>query len=119
MNTTHIPELETPRLRLRAFGHADFDAYAAMWKEAEVVRFIGGAPLTREAAWSRFLRQMGVWHYLGFGFFAIEDKATGAFIGEAGFHDLHRNILPSIEGTLDQVGCYRLLRTAKGSPKKQ
>jgi RimJ/RimL family protein N-acetyltransferase len=101
MNTTHIPELETPRLRLRAFGHADFDVYAAMWKEAEVVRFIGGAPLTREAAWSRFLRQMGVWHYLGFGFFAIEDKATGAFIGEAGFHDLHRNILPSIEGTLE------------------
>jgi RimJ/RimL family protein N-acetyltransferase len=86
---------------LRAFDHADFDAYAAMWQEAEVVRFIGGAPLTREAAWSRFLRQMGAWHYLEFGFFAIEDKATGAFIGEAGFHDLHRIITPSIEGTLE------------------
>jgi RimJ/RimL family protein N-acetyltransferase len=54
-----IPELEMPRLRLRALGHADFDAYAAMWKEAEVVRFFGGAPFTREAAWARFLRQMG------------------------------------------------------------
>jgi RimJ/RimL family protein N-acetyltransferase len=85
MNTIYIPELQTLRLRLRTFGHADFDAYAAMWKDAEVVRFIGGVPLSREAAWSRFLRQMGAWHYLGFGFFAIEDKATGAFIGEAGF----------------------------------
>jgi RimJ/RimL family protein N-acetyltransferase len=101
MNTLLIPELETPRLRLRALDHADFDAYAAMWKEPEVVRFIGGVPFTRELAWARFLRQMGAWHYLGFGFFAIEDKATRTFIGEAGFHDLHRNITPSIEGTLE------------------
>jgi RimJ/RimL family protein N-acetyltransferase len=83
--------------RCRVAGHR----YCAMWKEAAVVRFIGGAPLTREAAWSRFLRQMGAWYYLGFGFFAIEDKATGVFIGEVGFHDLHGNIIPSIEGTLE------------------
>lgn len=97
----HIPELETPRLRLRALAHADFDAYAAMWMEAEVVRFIGGVPLSKEAAWSRFLRQMGVWQCFGFGFFAVEDKASGAFIGEVGFHDLHREIIPSIEGTME------------------
>jgi RimJ/RimL family protein N-acetyltransferase len=112
MNTIHIPELETPRLRLRALGHADFDAYAAMWKEAEVVRFIGGAPFTREAAWARFLRQMGAWHYLGLGFLAIVDKATGAFIGEAGFHDLHRSIAPSIEGTLE--ACWVLSTAVHG-----
>jgi RimJ/RimL family protein N-acetyltransferase len=101
MKTLHIPQLETPRLRLRALAGTDFDAYAAMWTEPEVVRFIGGAPLTREAAWSRFLRQMGAWQCLGFGFFAVEDRATGAFIGEVGFHDLHRSIVPSIEGTLE------------------
>ena len=65
MNATHIPLLETPRLRLRPMEYTDFDAYAAMWTETEVVRFMGGLPLTREAAWSRFLRQKGVWHYLG------------------------------------------------------
>ena len=101
MNTSHTPELETRRLRLRGFLRSDFDAYAAMWQEPAVVRFIGGVPLTREAAWSRFLRQMGAWHYLGFGFLAIENKATGTFMGEAGFHDLHRSITPSIEGTLE------------------
>jgi len=119
MNTNHIPALETPRLRLRAFDHADFDAYAAMWEEAEVVRFIGGAPLTREGAWSRFLRQMGAWHYLGFGSFAIEDKASGAFIGEAGFHDLHRNITPlyrrDARGRLGVIGCCARQRDCRRS----
>jgi RimJ/RimL family protein N-acetyltransferase len=101
MNTLDIPELETARLRLRALRLDDFDVFAAMWREPDVVRFIGGVPLTREDAWSRFLRQMGMWHYLGFGVFAIEDKETGAFIGVAGFHDLHRDITPSIEGTME------------------
>ncbi|TIP68911.1 MAG: GNAT family N-acetyltransferase, partial [Mesorhizobium sp.] len=31
-------------------------------------------------------------------FWAIEDKASGRFIGEAGFHDLKRDMVPSIEG---------------------
>jgi hypothetical protein len=54
-----------------------------MWTEPAVVRFIGA--LSREAAWIRFVRQAGHWNRLGFGFFAIEDRATGAFVGEAGF----------------------------------
>lgn len=96
-----IPTLDTPRLRLRAYRLDDFDAYAAMWAEPMVVRFIGGVPMARESAWTRFLRQIGLWHHLGFGFFAIEDRASGAFIGEAGFHDLKRALSPSIEGTME------------------
>lgn len=96
-----IPLLETERLILRAHKTADFDRYAEMWTEPEVVRFIGGSPFTREDSWSRFLRHAGVWEHLGFGFFAIEEKATGLFVGEAGFHDLHRELEPSIEGTLE------------------
>jgi len=100
-NTSGIPELETSRLTLRALRLEDFDAFAAMWREPAVVRFIGGVPLTREDAWSRFLRQMGMWRYLGFGVFAMEEKETGAFIGVAGFLDLHRDITPSIDGTME------------------
>ena len=96
-----IPTLDTPRLRLRAYRLDDFEAYASLWSEPAVVRFIGGAAFSREAAWIRFLRQIGLWHYLGFGFFAIEDRATGAFIGEAGFHDLRRDLVPSLEGTME------------------
>jgi RimJ/RimL family protein N-acetyltransferase len=109
---TAIPVLETPRLRLRAHRPEDAAAHAAMWADPAVVRFIGGVPLTREAAWSRLLRQPGLWQWLGFGFLAIEDRATGAFIGEAGFHDLKRDIAPSIEGTLEAG--WVLARAAQG-----
>ena len=66
-----------------------------------MVRFIGGVPFTREQSWTRFLRNFGLWQVLGFGFFAIEHKATGALIGECGFHDLRRDIDPSLEGTME------------------
>jgi RimJ/RimL family protein N-acetyltransferase len=72
-----------------------------MWAEPAVFRFIGGAAQSREVVWSRFLRHAGHWERLGFGFFAIEDRATGAFLGEAGFQDLRRTLTPSIEGTLE------------------
>ncbi len=96
-----VPVLETDRLRLRAHRAADFEPYAAMWADPAVVRFIGGEPMSREVAWSRFLRHAGLWRHLGFGFFALEDRATGAFVGEAGFHDLRREITPTIEGTME------------------
>ena len=98
-----IPTLETDRLRLRPHRVEDFDAYARMWADPLVLRFMGVQALTREQSWSRFLRQMGVWQCLGFGFFALEDRQTGEFAGECGFHDLHRDVTPSIEGTMEAV----------------
>ena len=53
-----------------------------------MVRFIGGRPMSREAGWIRFLRQVGLWRFLGFGFFALEDRQSGVFVGEGGFLDL-------------------------------
>ncbi len=95
------PTLETERLILRPYRPEDFDAYAEMWADPDVVRFMGGKPFDREASWSRFLRQMGAWQLMGFGFFAIEEKETGVFAGEAGFHELRRDLVPSLEGTLE------------------
>lgn len=96
-----IPTLETARLRLRAHRLEDFEAYAAMWADPQVTRFIGGVPFSREAAWTRFLRHVGMWHHMGFGFFALEHRESGAFAGEAGFHELRRAVVPSIEGTME------------------
>ena len=93
-----VPILETARTVLRPHRLDDFETYAAMWAEPAVTRFIGGKPRTREESWMRFLRHAGLWSLIGYGFWAIEDKATGRFIGEAGFHDLKREIEPSIEG---------------------
>jgi RimJ/RimL family protein N-acetyltransferase len=96
-----IPTIETERLLLRGYRNEDFDAYAAMWADPVVTRFIGGKPISREASWVRFLRQLGMWQARGFGFWVVADKATGEFLGEAGFHDLKREIEPSIEGALE------------------
>lgn len=91
------PILETARTILRPHRLDDFDAYVAMWSDPKVFRFIGGRARTREESWQRFLRHAGLWSLIGYGFWAIEEKASGRFIGEAGFHDLKRDIAPPIE----------------------
>lgn len=111
---TDIPTLETDRLRLRAYRLDDFEPYVRLWAEPSVVRYTVRAPLSREAAWVRFLRQIGLWHYFGFGFFALEEKATGAFVGEGGFHDLRRSLAPSIEGTMEAGWCLASIAQGRG-----
>lgn len=97
----NIPTIETSRLLLRPHNLDDFAEYAALWANPDVVRYIGGTASTREQTWARLLRAAGHWHHLGFGFLAIEEKETGKLIGEAGFHEVRRNMTPSIEGTLE------------------
>jgi RimJ/RimL family protein N-acetyltransferase len=101
MRLDRAPTLETPRLRLRSFRVEDFDAYAALWADPHVTRHILPAPLDREAAWDALLRRFGFWPALGFGFFAVEDRETGEFLGEVGFQERLRAIEPSMEGALE------------------
>ncbi|GGE92740.1 GNAT family N-acetyltransferase [Stappia taiwanensis] len=93
-----IPELTTARLRLRGHRIEDFDECAALWADPGVVRHITGTPSTREQSWSRLLRYAGHWVHLGFGYWAIEERTTGLYVGEAGFADYRRDIEPSLEG---------------------
>jgi len=92
-----VPVIETERLRLRGHALRDFDACAAMWAEPDVVRFISGKPSTREESWGRFLRYPGHWQMLGHGFWLIEEKGTGAFVGEGGFGTFKRDMEPAFE----------------------
>lgn len=98
---TTIPTIETARLRLRAHSLRDFDACHAMWSDENVIRFISGKPSTEEESWSRLLRTAGHWQMLGFGFWLIEDRQSGAFLGETGFLDYRRGIEPSLHGTME------------------
>jgi RimJ/RimL family protein N-acetyltransferase len=77
------PELETDRLRLRQFRQSDIDAFADFVSNEETMRYIGGA-CDREEAWKRLAINVGHWPLRGFGPWAVEEKATGAFIGRAG-----------------------------------
>ena len=45
------------------------------------------------------MRYAGHWQWMGFGFWALEEKATGAFAGELGFAEFRREMEPSIVGT--------------------
>jgi RimJ/RimL family protein N-acetyltransferase len=87
-----VPVLETERLRLRAHTAADFDASAAMWADERVTRFIGGRPSAREDSWRRFMTFPGHWALLGFGYWLIEEKASGAYVGDGGFADFKRDL---------------------------
>jgi RimJ/RimL family protein N-acetyltransferase len=88
--------IETPRLLLRRHTVADLDSCAGLWSDATVTRYIGGRPFTREETWARLLRYIGHWEALGYGFWAVEEKATGEFAGELGFADFKREMDPPI-----------------------
>jgi RimJ/RimL family protein N-acetyltransferase len=94
-----IPIIETARLRLRGHTLADVDASVAMWADASVTRFIGGVPATEQQTWARVLSYLGSWWLMGFGYWMIEEKAGGRFVGEIGFAEFRRDIEPSTRGS--------------------
>ena len=98
-----IPVLETARLRLRGHRLEDFSDSARMWADPVVTRYIRSTPFTPEETWSRLLRYIGHWALQGFGYWAIEEKATGNFTGEVGFADYRRDITPSLAG-IPEIG---------------
>ncbi|TPW33611.1 GNAT family N-acetyltransferase [Martelella alba] len=92
-----VPQLLTARIRMRGFRLDDFEDFAAMWADPVVVRYISGTPQPRSQSWERLLRHIGHWHALGFGYWAVEDRDSGAFIGGIGFAANRREITPSID----------------------
>src|SRR5260370_24433802 len=92
-----VPVIETERLKMRCHRLDDFSDCTAMWADPIVTRYIG-KPFSEEEVWARLLRYVGHWSLLGFGYWAIEEKATGDFAGEVGFADFKRDITPSLHG---------------------
>jgi RimJ/RimL family protein N-acetyltransferase len=92
-----VPMIETERLRLRCNCVEDLGVSMGMWTDPGVMLFLGAKPLTREEAWTRLLRHVGHWALLGFGFWAVEERATGQYVGTVGFMNAHRDIEPSMD----------------------
>jgi RimJ/RimL family protein N-acetyltransferase len=78
-------QLETDRLLLRMWRNEDFEPYAKMCEDEDIMRYIGGKPLSRLEAWRHFAYLVGHWHLLGYGHWAVEEKSTRKFIGRIGF----------------------------------
>lgn len=97
------PTIETERLRLRSFRPEDLEPQAAMLADPEVVRHLGGYVHSREESWRRMIASPGMWVMLGYGYWAVERRADGVMIGQVGFGDFKREMVPSIEG-LPEMG---------------
>ena len=91
-----IPGFETERLVFRGQTLADFADSAAMWASPEVTRFIGGKPNTREESWARLCRNLGHWDLNGYGYWVVRERG-GRFVGEVGFADWKREIVPPLD----------------------
>ena len=87
MNPFVIPTLETERLWLRPFRPSDFEDYAALRTDREVHRHLdcGPEPWDRGRSWRHLAFLIGHWYLGGIGTWALEEKATGDFLGYAGF----------------------------------
>ncbi len=82
------PVLETERLLLRQPGEDDLDALAAMYADAEVMRYIGdGQPVDRAESWKAIAGAIGHWELRGYGLFAYVERATGTVIGRGGLYN--------------------------------
>jgi RimJ/RimL family protein N-acetyltransferase len=92
------PTVETARLLLRPFRDDDVDAYASMLQTRQVRASLHlPDDVGREQAWLGMAQQLGQWELRGTGQWALEEKATGVFVGRAGMHFPERADWPGIE----------------------
>lgn len=80
---------------MRMWRKEDFEAYLELCSDLEVMRFLGGKALDRYECWKHMGFLVGHWKLLGFGHWAVEEKATGSFVGRVGF--LHPEGWPGFE----------------------
>lgn len=82
---TEIPEIETRRLRLRAFTPDDLDDLCVVFGDAEVMKYIsGGKTRTREETKTGLLRTIEGFKKRGFGLWAVVAKNSERVIGYCG-----------------------------------
>lgn len=85
---THVPHLTTERLVLRGSEPRDAEPDLAMMADPAVTRHLGGGlPLARAEAWRQLAMLAGHWALRGFGLWAAEGRATGAFLGRIGCYE--------------------------------
>ncbi|GBF57969.1 hypothetical protein PbB2_01640 [Candidatus Phycosocius bacilliformis] len=77
--------LETARLILRPPTEADFEAWAALLADPNLLE-AGEKPVTGPEAWRSFAAAAGSWQLRGYGVFAVFERESGSFVGRVGPH---------------------------------
>jgi RimJ/RimL family protein N-acetyltransferase len=109
MSATTHHALTTDRLRLRQWCDQDTDAFAELNADPQVMAHFPNT-MTQEESDSAVARYRRHIEHNGWGFWALERRDTGAFIGMAG---INRPDYPLPCGPCMEVG-WRLHRTAWG-----
>ena len=101
-------ELTTARLHLRPFTPADQEAIHAVYRDPDVMRYVGHGAHRTMAETANALRIYGdVLAQRGYSFLAVTERASGTVIGDGGLHPMG-GIGPDLE-----LG-YTLARSAWG-----
>lgn len=95
--------IETDRLILRRHTPTDLDDIQSVYGEAETMRYISGKASTRTESWTRLLRSAGHWDLLGYGFWAIIEKSSGRYLGDAGLGRFERGLGADFD-SFDEAG---------------
>lgn len=93
------PRLETERLVLRVPEERDFESLAAVMADEETARHIGGVQ-SPPLVWRALCTVIGHWAVRGYGFFTVEDKATGEWLGRVGPWNPHGWPQPEVGWTI-------------------
>jgi len=90
MTGHHAGCIETQRLRLRPFRIKDLEDLAALNADPQVMRDFS-EPLSRQEVRESLAWFAAEWNRLGFGWFAVFDRASDAFVGQCGLQCLEGN----------------------------
>lgn len=102
--------IETPRTILRHLEDSDLDAFASLTGDPDSMQYMGdGQPLTREVTQKWVETSRNAYGTRGYGCMAVIDKASGAFIGFAGYVG-SESVTPPDEGEF----IYALVPAARG-----
>ena len=83
MSLVNAPDLETENLILRGPEKRDIEPMIAFLMDQERAAGFGPSP-DRGDAWRWFALSVGHWHIHGYGYFTIEEKASGKPAGICG-----------------------------------
>src|SRR2546422_785521 len=80
------PALETERLILQPWKPEDFEPYARFSADEESMRYLGrdGRPTDAAETWRTICLFIGHWYLRGYTLWAVEEKASGEFVGRVG-----------------------------------
>jgi RimJ/RimL family protein N-acetyltransferase len=78
-----MTEINTKRLKLRQWTNNDSDAYIRYFADEKNSKYFGGRK-SADDAWRHMAMLIGHWQLKGFGYWAVDEKESGDFVGCVG-----------------------------------